>query len=44
VAEHPALLQADGIHPNAAGVKIEVARLLPLVERLVADVPRGTPQ
>jgi len=44
VAEHPALLQADGIHPNAAGVRIEVARLLPLVERLVADVPRGTPQ
>jgi len=44
VAEHPALLQADGIHPNAAGVKIEVARLLPLVERLVADVPRGAPQ
>ncbi len=37
VAEHPALLQADGIHPNAAGVKMEVARLLPLVLRLVAE-------
>ncbi len=34
---HPALVQADGIHPNAAGVDIEVARLLPLVELLLAD-------
>ncbi|WP_254065782.1 MULTISPECIES: arylesterase [unclassified Acidisoma] len=33
---HPELTQADGIHPNAAGVKIEVARLLPLVLQLVA--------
>ncbi len=31
----PALLQADGIHPNAAGVKIEVARLLPLFLKLI---------
>jgi acyl-CoA thioesterase-1 len=36
VAEHPALVQADGIHPNAAGVDVEVARLLPLVLRLIA--------
>ncbi len=36
VAEHPALLQADGIHPNAAGVQLEVARLLPLVQQLIA--------
>lgn len=35
VAEHPALLQADGIHPNAAGVDVEVKRMLPLVVRLV---------
>jgi len=32
---HPDLVQADGIHPNAAGVKIEVKRLTPLVERLL---------
>jgi acyl-CoA thioesterase-1 len=42
VAEHPALLQADGIHPNAAGVAVEVARLLPLVLRLTAQArPAG---
>jgi hypothetical protein len=33
----PALAQADGIHPDAAGVDIEVARLLPLVLRLIAE-------
>jgi acyl-CoA thioesterase-1 len=37
VAADPALNQADGIHPNAAGVKREVARLLPLVERLLDE-------
>jgi acyl-CoA thioesterase I len=37
VAETPALTQADGIHPNAAGVDVEVARLLPLVLRLIAE-------
>jgi acyl-CoA thioesterase-1 len=42
VAEQPALLQADGIHPNAAGVDVEVKRLLPLVLRLVAEAkPAG---
>ncbi len=42
VAEHPALLQADNIHPNAAGVDVEVARLLPLVLRLIAETkPAG---
>jgi acyl-CoA thioesterase-1 len=34
---HPALLQADGIHPDAAGVKLEVARLLPLFLRLIHE-------
>jgi acyl-CoA thioesterase-1 len=34
---HPALVQSDGIHPNAAGVEVEVARLLPLVEQLLAQ-------
>lgn len=28
----PALFQADGIHPNAAGVAIVVERILPIVE------------
>lgn len=37
---HPELVQADGIHPNAAGVKIEVARLLPLVEQLLAEATK----
>jgi acyl-CoA thioesterase-1 len=38
VALHPDLIQGDGIHPNAAGVRIEVARLLPLVEQLLRSV------
>jgi acyl-CoA thioesterase-1 len=38
VATHPALIQADGLHPNAEGVKREVARLLPLVEQLVSQI------
>jgi acyl-CoA thioesterase-1 len=39
VAGDPALNQADHIHPNPQGVKIVVARLLPLVETLLAEVP-----
>jgi len=35
VAADPALNQADGIHPNAAGVRRIVARLLPKVEALL---------
>ncbi|MDT7950687.1 MAG: arylesterase [Acetobacteraceae bacterium] len=38
VAANPALNQADGIHPNPAGVKIIVARLLPDMEKLIAQV------
>jgi acyl-CoA thioesterase-1 len=38
VALHPELIQADGLHPNAQGVKDEVARILPLVEQLLAEV------
>jgi acyl-CoA thioesterase-1 len=38
VAEVPALNQSDGVHPNAAGVQRIVARLLPFVERLLAEV------
>ena len=39
VALDPALHQADGIHPNAAGVRRIVARLLPEVEKLLAKAP-----
>ncbi len=35
VALHPKLNQADGIHPNPQGVKVIVARMLPLVKKLV---------
>ena len=38
VALHPELIQPDGLHPNAEGVKREVARLLPMVERLLAEI------
>ena len=38
VAEIPSLNQADGMHPNAEGVKHVVARLLPLVDKLLAEV------
>jgi acyl-CoA thioesterase I len=37
VALHAELMQADGLHPNAEGVRREVARLLPLVEQLLAE-------
>ena len=36
VALNPKLNQADGLHPNPAGVKIIVARILPDVKKLVA--------
>jgi acyl-CoA thioesterase-1 len=36
VATHDALVQDDHIHPNAAGVRIIVARMTPEVGRLVA--------
>lgn len=39
VAGTPALNQPDRIHPNAEGVARIVDRLLPLVERLIAEVP-----
>lgn len=37
VALNPKLNQADGMHPNPAGVKIIVARILPLVKKLALD-------
>jgi acyl-CoA thioesterase I len=39
VAARPDLNQADGIHPNAAGVAVIVERILPSVEALIARVP-----
>ena len=42
IAGSPALNQADRIHPNPEGVRREVARLLPMMERLVAAANRGT--
>ncbi len=38
IAGDPSLIQADQLHPNAEGVRRNVARLLPLVERLLAEV------
>jgi acyl-CoA thioesterase-1 len=44
VAADPKLLQYDGLHPNAAGVDVIVARILPDVEALVAEVRKsGSP-
>jgi len=40
VAGERTLNQTDGIHPNPEGVTRIVARMLPLVERLLAEVPR----
>jgi acyl-CoA thioesterase-1 len=40
VAANPALNQPDRLHPNAAGVQRVVARLLPMMERLIAMVPQ----
>ena len=36
IAGDAALNQADRIHPNPEGVRLEVARLLPMMEQLVA--------
>jgi acyl-CoA thioesterase-1 len=40
VAADPKLNQADGIHPNPAGVKIIADRMLPYVKRLVLEAKR----
>lgn len=40
VAADPKLNQADGIHPNPAGVKIIAERMLPYVKRLVLEAKR----
>jgi acyl-CoA thioesterase-1 len=38
VATDPKLNQADGLHPNAAGVDVIVERIMPQVEALIARV------
>jgi acyl-CoA thioesterase-1 len=38
VADDPKFNQGDGLHPNAAGVDVIVARILPQVETLIARV------
>jgi acyl-CoA thioesterase I len=40
VVADPALNQEDGIHPNAAGVKVIVARLLPYVLQAIQRLDR----
>ena len=44
VATDPKLNQGDGLHPNAAGVDVIVARILPQVEELItrARLARGS--
>jgi acyl-CoA thioesterase-1 len=37
------LTQQDGLHPNAAGVGVIVARILPVVEQLIAQVRAQKP-
>jgi acyl-CoA thioesterase-1 len=39
VAAVPSLNQPDRLHPNVEGVRHVVTRLLPLVEKLLAEVP-----
>jgi len=41
VAADPKLNQADGMHPNAAGVDIIVQRMLPQVEELIVRAQRA---
>jgi acyl-CoA thioesterase-1 len=43
VALNPKLNQADGMHPNPQGVKVIVARILPLAKKLVAEVSMPKP-
>jgi acyl-CoA thioesterase-1 len=41
VALNPKLNQADGMHPNPAGVKVIVARMLPYVKKLALQSKSG---
>lgn len=42
VAAQPHLQLPDGMHPNAAGVDVMVERVLPMVEKLIAENPKGS--
>ncbi len=42
VVSHPSLMLADGLHPNAAGVKAITAAILPTVETFLAAMRRGS--
>jgi acyl-CoA thioesterase-1 len=42
VVGHPNLMLADGLHPNAAGVKAIVAAILPSIETFLATMPHGS--
>lgn len=42
VALDPALNQADGIHPNAAGVRVIVERILPAVDSVLRLLPESS--
>jgi acyl-CoA thioesterase-1 len=39
VMRNPALKQADGLHPNAEGVRVIVRRLAPVVAKVMAAQP-----
>ncbi len=39
VLDNPGLKQGDGLHPNAAGVKVIAARLAPIVAKALASAP-----
>jgi acyl-CoA thioesterase-1 len=41
VARNPALNQADGLHPNAAGARVIAARLAPVVAHSLSQRPPG---
>jgi len=43
VATDPKLNQHDGLHPTAAGVDVIVAKILPAVQRLVAEAKAAKP-
>src|SRR5580693_736069 len=43
VATDPKMTQHDGLHPNEAGVKVIVQRILPKVEELIAHVHQQHP-
>lgn len=41
VVADPTLNQEDGIHPNAAGVRVIVERMLPVLQQTIADLPKS---